>query len=102
MIARALILITLAALASGCAGRNRCMSTDAAYQQAETLPPLQPAEGLKLPESPAALRIPPAPAVTASLPEGQCLETPPALKEPAAAPAAAPAPAPAASPAPAP
>lgn len=108
MIARLLVLVTLAALASGCASRAaRCLSTDRDYQQAESLPPLQSTPGLKLPESPSALRIPPEPTQTAALPEGQCLEAPPRLQEkpeaPApAAPAAATPPPPPAAPAPTP
>jgi uncharacterized lipoprotein len=46
---------------SGCAS-NRYCSGDVSYQQAQTLPPPAAVEGLKMPDSPSALRIPPAPA----------------------------------------
>lgn len=46
---------------SGCAS-NRYCSGEQAYQDARTLPPPAEVSGLKMPDSPSALRIPPAPA----------------------------------------
>ena len=49
-----------AALLVGCAGNRYCLG-DQPYSHAASVPALQPAEGLKLPESSAALKIPPPP-----------------------------------------
>jgi hypothetical protein len=95
----------------GCVAGSYCEGTQD-YQRAKSVPPLQPAEGIKVPESEGALRIPPPPAN--SVPYGElardedgdeyvrCLDKPPEVPPPAPEPAAEPAaPAPAA-PAPAP
>jgi hypothetical protein len=104
---RLAILIPALAL-GGCVAGSYCEGTQD-YQRAKSVPPLQPAEGMTVPESEGALRIPPPPAN--AVPYGEvardedgdeivrCLDKPPEVPpEPAAAPAA---PAPAA-PAPAP
>lgn len=53
-----LIVITAAALLlSACAG-NRVCTASADYREAAAIPPIQPAEGLKLPSSPSALKVP--------------------------------------------
>lgn len=77
---RLLTLIVAVVLISGCAARTRCAG-DAEYQQAVTLSPPAGVDGLKMPESASALRIPPPPPAAAPLPEGQCLETPPRMAE---------------------
>jgi hypothetical protein len=102
-----LVLFPLLAL-GGCAVGSYCEGQQD-YQRAASVPVLQPAGGLKVPESESALRIPPPPAK--AVPYGEvgkdedgdevvmCLDKPPALPplppEPVAPPAApAPAPAP--------
>lgn len=80
---RTLALLTLALLLSGCASGPRCISDDN-YRDAGTLvtPPATATGNLKLPESAAALRIPPQPA-TPSVPGPglDCLDSPPRLAE---------------------
>jgi len=44
-------------LLTACAG-NRVCNADAAYRRAAAIPPIQPAEGLQLPQSPSALKVP--------------------------------------------
>jgi len=75
---RTLPLLAVAVVLAGCASRDPCLR-DTAYQQATSLPPAVGVNGLKLPESASALRIPPAPPSSATLPEGQCLQTPPRM-----------------------
>lgn len=108
-IARALPLLPLLAL-GGCAASSYCEG-EQSYQAALSIPAVQTSEGLHLPESGSALRIPPPPAK--SVPYGdtvtdeegdevvQCLDKPPAMPPPAEPKATEPAPAPA-QPAPAP
>jgi uncharacterized lipoprotein len=60
---RFLSIAACAALISGCASHGYCLG-DQPYTHAKSVPPLQPVEGLKIPESNAALKIPPAPANT--------------------------------------
>lgn len=57
---RTMLLAACAVLLAGCAG-SRCLG-DQPYAHAPSVPPLQPVEGLKLPDSSAALKIPPPPA----------------------------------------
>ncbi len=91
------ILISALAL-GGCVAGSYCEGTQN-YQRAKSVPPLQPADGMTVPESEGALRIPPAPAN--SVPYGEvvrdedgdeivrCLDKPPEVPpEPAADPAA--------------
>jgi len=79
-----------ALLLGACSNTRRCEAT-LPYQSAQTLPPPDAVPGLTVPESPSALRIPPAPA--SEVPFGQpvgevrdgrdaryeCLDTPPRL-----------------------
>lgn len=53
-----LILIIAAALLTGACAGNRVCNASADYRNAAAIPPIQPAEGLKLPTSPAALKVP--------------------------------------------
>lgn len=95
---------------AGCASGGRCVG-EFEYQQAQTQPPVQGADGVKAPESVSALRIPPPPKRNVAYAEHvpnpdkpgkqkvMCLDTPPVMAEPVApAPAVTPAPAPAAVP----
>ncbi|HSW11243.1 MAG TPA: hypothetical protein VLI06_00295 [Solimonas sp.] len=77
---RHLSLLAAVLVVAGCASRSPCQR-DTEYQGAQSLPPPATVEGLKLPESAAALRIPPAPAKTVALAEGECLQTPPRMAE---------------------
>ncbi|PPE73255.1 hypothetical protein C3942_13340 [Solimonas fluminis] len=77
---RTLVLVLAAALLAGCASRNACVG-DTEYQQAVSMPPPATVDGLKIPESASALRIPPVPAGAQPVPEGTCLQTPPAMPE---------------------
>ncbi|HEY0914997.1 MAG TPA: hypothetical protein VGE22_09030 [Solimonas sp.] len=76
---RIAVLVLATALLAGCASRNACVS-DAEYHKATSLPPLTTVDGLKVPESASALRIPPAPAAQPAA-EGSCLQTPPPMPE---------------------
>lgn len=83
---------------AGCATGGRCVG-EFDYQKAETVAPIRAADGVKAPESGSALRIPPAPSQPVPLAEHvadpdkpgktkvHCLDTPPAMQEPASAPA---------------
>ncbi|MGB0955506.1 MAG: hypothetical protein ACPGZP_05835 [Panacagrimonas sp.] len=85
---RGLGVIAAVLLFSACSSNRYCLSAQE-YQGAADLPALQSAEGLKLPESPAALRIPPespnaAPfGVRDEQGNGICLDQPPVLRLPA-------------------
>ena len=78
---------------TGCAGNSYCLGKQT-YQGAEERPPLQSVEGLRLPTSATALKIPPAGpnpvpfGVADSAGHGVCLDKPPAMAQPASRPAA--------------
>ena len=105
--AKSLVLVPLMAL-GGCAASSYCEG-EQDYQQAVSIPAVQTAEGLHLPESGAALRIPPPPAK--AVPYGEtvtdeqgdevvrCLDKPPAMPPPAEPKVTEPVPAPEAAPA---
>lgn len=90
--------VLLAAVGLSACGSNRHCQGDFPYQRAQTLPPPAQSEGLKWPESPSALRIPPPPAQqvpyaytpTGDKGEGvECLDVPPRMPpEPAQDPTA--------------
>jgi hypothetical protein len=103
-VTRTLLLLPALALA-GCAVSSYC-EDEQKYQKAVSYPPLQPVEGIKLPDSQAALRVPPAPPNAIAFGERyidedgdeavRCLDKPPLIPpptvpKPAEAPAAAPA-----------
>jgi hypothetical protein len=87
MKARLALLLPILAL-GGCAVASYCEGVQD-YQRARSLPPVQPTDGLRVPESETALRIPPPPANP--VPYGRiekdedgddvvrCLDKPPAL-----------------------
>ncbi len=53
------VLLALAsALLSACVGAPTCNNSNADYRHAAAIPPIQPAEGLQLPESSSALKVP--------------------------------------------
>jgi len=95
------------ALLAGCAASSYCTG-EQKYQKAGSVPSLQGVEGLQLPDSATALKIPPPPAKAVAYGEVytdedgdeavRCLDKPPAMP-PVTPPAAPPAPAPAAAPA---
>ena len=91
------VLMLAAGMLTGCAsGGGRC-SGDFDYQQAQTLPPAQAVEGIKPPDSAAALRIPPEPATKVPFAEvyqnpedpsqnkTRCMDVPPRAPDPAPA-----------------
>lgn len=90
-------IVTASLLISACAGSKVCSSA-AEYRNAAAIPPIQPAEGLLLPSSAAALKVPeltPAAVEAAKLPPPRkgrgtaCLDYPPEIAplEPAISPA---------------
>jgi hypothetical protein len=97
------VTVAFGVLVAGCSNTRRC-ETEPAYEKAGTLPTPGEIQGLTIPESPSALRIPAAPADP--VPFGrklrepgrsaryECLDTPPAMTiTPEPPPAATPAPA---------
>lgn len=86
-VAKILSVLPLLAL-SACAANTYCDGQQN-YQKAKTAPPLQGVEGLKLPDSATALKIPPAPANPVAYGEHvkdakgddvvQCLDKPPEM-----------------------
>ena len=87
---RFLGLLVLAGL-SGCATSSYC-TDEQKYQEAKSVPALNGADGVQLPESPSALRIPPPPESPVAFgeiykdTEGEervrCLDTPPQMSLP--------------------
>jgi hypothetical protein len=73
-------LLVASLLAAGCAGSGRmsCESS-ARYASSGSIPPVRVPEDLSPPDESQSLRIPPEPDrdSAASLPPGQCLESPP-------------------------
>lgn len=98
-------LLLCAVLLAGCAGNRYCMD-EQPYQRAESIPPIEPTDGLRLPESAAALKVPPPPENAVAFgtlvsdasgrERRECLDQPPPMPEPKSPPAeltpAAPAP----------
>ena len=86
------LVLSGACLLGACASNTYCEG-EQPYQKAKSLPPLAGVEGLKLPESPTALKIPPVPANPVAYgthvkdEKGkdvlQCLDKPPAMPPPA-------------------
>jgi len=84
--ARLLIVCLVPLAASACASRNSYCLKPQKYDDAASLPPFQPVEGLTVPSSQTALRVPPLPANP--VPFGQadaegtimCLDQPPPLE----------------------
>lgn len=78
----------LAGLLLSACGINRYCMVEQEYQRAQTVPDLRPVDGLALPYSPSALRLPPAPAervpfgTAAEDGSGVCLDKPPEFIEP--------------------
>lgn len=52
-------ILAAAALLGGCAANSYCLE-EFDYQKAQSVPPIRGTEGLAIPDSPSALRIPPA------------------------------------------
>ena len=87
---RPLAAVLVLLILGGCASNRYCVG-EQDYEKAQTLPPLKSVEGLRLPETAAALRIPPPPAVQVPFGtedadgNGVCLDRPPPLAAPPAA-----------------
>lgn len=82
-----IVIVIAGLLTSGCASNQVCKDS-AEYRKAAAIPPIQPAEGLSLPTSAAALKVPdltPAAIEAAKLPPPRkgkgtaCLDYPPEL-----------------------
>jgi uncharacterized lipoprotein len=75
-------------LLSACSTNSYCLA-EQDYQKARVVPELRSAEGLNMPNSPSALRLPPAPAQSEPFGRtdaeggGVCLDQPPAMAQPA-------------------
>jgi uncharacterized lipoprotein len=81
-------LMACATLAA-CSTNNYCL-VEQDYQKAESVPELRSADGLAMPDSPSALRLPPAPASTVPFgfkgeEGGVCLDQPPTVGLPSKA-----------------
>ncbi|MGQ0530821.1 MAG: hypothetical protein ACT4PG_13655 [Panacagrimonas sp.] len=80
-----LVLLMACCGLSGCGVSAYCLVKQD-YQSAEVVPELRPADGLAIPNSPSAMRLPPKPAQTvpfgtrAEDGSGVCLDKPPRLK----------------------
>ncbi len=81
-----ILLVCLSGLAA-CTSNSYCL-VDQDYQKAEIVPELRPVEGLVMPNSPSALRLPDRPAgaepfgTKNSEGDGVCLDKPPAVALP--------------------
>jgi hypothetical protein len=87
-----LLLVSLSGVAA-CTTNSYCL-VDQDYQKAEIVPELQPVEGLAIPASPSALRLPDRPATAVAFGhkneegDGVCLDRPPPYVAPEKAPGA--------------
>ena len=87
MLLRASVLLVCAVAAAGCSANNYCLA-EQEYSKAEIVPELQPVDGLAIPASPSALRLPDRPAtsvpfgVKAEDGSGVCLDKPPRMALP--------------------
>lgn len=83
------VAVLLLCCGLGACGANSYCLVPQEYQNARTVPELRPVEGLVIPESPSALRLPKAPADPQPFGKksesgiGICLDKPPRLKLPA-------------------
>lgn len=90
------VCLAVCAVMSACGANSYCL-VQQDYQKAQVVPELQSVEGLEMPASPSALRLPDAPAnaapfgVRAEDGTGMCLDKPPQLALPALAPESKPA-----------
>ncbi len=84
MLLRVPVLLLCLAGVAACSSNNYCL-VDQDYQKAEIVPELQPVEGLAMPVSPSALRLPEKPATTVPFGtknkdgDGVCLDKPPEM-----------------------
>lgn len=89
VVVKALVVLGCVGLLAACGGNKYCL-VEKEYQQARIVPELRSADGLTMPNSPSALRLPPEPAnpqpfgVKNSEGEGMCLDKPPEMATPAA------------------
>ncbi|MGH8523129.1 MAG: hypothetical protein ACREXY_02600 [Gammaproteobacteria bacterium] len=94
VIVNSLAALGSAALLSACSTNSYCLA-EQDYQKARVVPEMRSAEGLTMPNSPTALRLPPEPSSNEPFGKedsegaGVCLDKPPDMAEPAAPPEAA-------------
>lgn len=88
------VVCLAACVALSACGMNSYCLVEQDYQKAQVVPELQPVDGLEIPVSPSALRLPDAPADPAPFGQrakdgsGMCLDRPPELTLPGLAPEA--------------
>jgi len=97
--------VLLATLALGACAANSYCKGEQSYEKAPSVPPLKPVEGLALPDSPSALKVPPPPANPVAYGETvkdadgdevvRCLDKPPDMPAPKPEAPSTPAPGPA-------
>ena len=84
----ALIVLGSVSLLAACSTNSYCLAKHD-YQKARVVPELRSADGLQMPNSPSALRLPPEPASIQPFGTadkegaGVCLDKPPAMAQPA-------------------
>jgi len=92
------VIASATALLTACASNQTCNMEDADYRKAAAIPPIQPAEGLNLPQSASALKVPPLTAAAQAAAKQPfpkkgkgtaCLDYPPEIVVPEAATGAA-------------
>jgi hypothetical protein len=98
VVLNAVVVACSLSLLAACSTNSYCL-VDQDYQKARVVPELRSADGLVMPNSPSALRLPPEPAGREPFGRlndegrGVCLDSPPAMAQPAAPPQATPKPA---------
>jgi uncharacterized lipoprotein len=91
VVINALVALGSVSLLAACSTNSYCLAKQD-YQKARVVPELRSADGLVMPNSPSALRLPPAPAGGEPFGRvgedgiGVCLDRPPAMAQPAAPP----------------
>lgn len=86
---KAFIVLGSVGLLAACSTNSYCL-VEQDYQKARVVPELRSAEGLTIPNSPSALRLPPEPTNPEAFGTadaegaGVCLDKPPAMAQPAA------------------
>lgn len=98
VVVNVLVVLGSVVLLSACGTNSYCLK-EQDYQKARVVPELRSAEGLQMPNSPSALRLPPEPVGPEPFGKpdaggaGVCLDKPPAMAQPATPAEASPKPA---------
>lgn len=89
VVINAVVVLGSLSLLAACSTNSYCLG-EQDYQKAQVVPELRSAEGLTMPNSPSALRLPAAPAAVEPFGRrdgeggGVCLDKPPEMAQPAA------------------